>query len=997
MNRKDWQQIDELFTEAAGKSPSERAVFLEQSCAGDSKLRREVERLLKSNDTAPEFIETPAFEIVASEIAGDQSDALIGTALGRYTVLKLIGLGGMGQVYLAEDRALGRKVALKILLDSYAEKDPDGVRRFQQEARAASTLNHPNIAHIYEIDRTNGTNFIAMEYVEGELLESRISGQPMGPLEIIDIAIQIADTLDEAHAKGITHRDIKSANVIISDRGRIKVLDFGLAKTSSLLEDGSTDSSFIKTRPGLVFGTVSYMSPEQALGRKVDNRTDIFSLGVVLYEMATGRLPFNGDTPTETIDRIAHAQPDGIARFNYDVPDELERIIRKSLRKSPDERYQTARDLLVDLKNLRHEMSTVNAGLTYDSDSLITTSKDRTVSKGLTRDVPAHPTSSAEYIVGEIKRHKLAAGLVAGLLVIALIAIPIALRKLGTGTVAPSGSAMKSKRLITSATGGKAGNTAISPDGRFVVYKDDAADRRQALWIKQVATGATKQIVDADEVQYRGTTFSHDGNFVYYVVKSAAKYPSGALFQVPVIGGRSKQLMVNISGPITESPDGKQISFQYENHVMVADANGVALREVATVFGTRATTPVGPAWSPNGELIAFGSQAENGPYMSIFTVNLKSGKIDQVTKQKWGSVRRLLWLTDGSGLIALASDPEQSFSQIWEISYPAGQVRGITSDVNGHGHVSLGLTADSSTLVTQQEDDVSHVWISDYPEVHATRQITAGEGKTDGVFGLSWLAGNLLYSSRTNRGWNLWQVKADGTEPSALTSDAYRDEYPVATPDGQKVVFRSTRAAGLYHIWTMRADGTDLKQLTTGDDTEETAPRVSPDGRSVVYFSRTAGKLRVRRVSIDGGDPIQLTDYQSYAPDISPDGKFIACGFFDESTNPARWRVGIISFSGGRPVKTFDLPDTSDFRQSPLDGRAAPYVRWVSSDAIAYVDRRNGASNIWSQSIDGGLPKQLTNFSSGLIFNFDFSRDGKHIATARGTRSSDVILISGFR
>src|SRR5262249_22782088 len=273
-----------------------------------------------------------------------------------------LGAGGMGEVYLAEDTRLDRRVAVKILPADFA-RDPGRMKRFVQEAKAASALNHPNVAHIYEIGEADGVNFLAMGDVEGEPLTAKIGGRPMDAAATLDIAIQAADALDEAHTKGVTHRDIKPANLMITPRGQVKVLDFGLAKVSRAeAEPAATNApTEAMTAPGVVMGTVQYMSPEQALGKAVDHRTDLFSLGIVFYEMATGRLPFSGATPTETISHILHSQPDAIARLNYSISPELERIIRKCLEKEADRRYQSARELLVDLRNLKRDTSAASA------------------------------------------------------------------------------------------------------------------------------------------------------------------------------------------------------------------------------------------------------------------------------------------------------------------------------------------------------------------------------------------------------------------------------------------------------------------------------------------------------------------------------------------------------------------------------------------------------------------------------------------------------------
>jgi serine/threonine protein kinase/tetratricopeptide (TPR) repeat protein len=285
-----------------------------------------------------------------------QNPFLIGKQVGPYKIHSLLAVGGMGEVYLAQDPRLDRTIALKILPTELAS-DPARIQRFIREARAASGLKHPNVATIYEIGKSDEYHFIAMEYVEGQTLAAKISGHPLPIAEIVDIGIQVADALDEAHRKGIAHRDIKPANLMLTSREQVKILDFGLAKVARPEGQalGSDISTVVKTETGVVMGTVQYMSPEQVLGKEVDHRTDIFSLGVVLYEMATGRLPFTGNSTSETVDRILHGQPDAIARFNYSVPAELERITRKCLEKDRERRYQSARDLLIDLRSLKRD------------------------------------------------------------------------------------------------------------------------------------------------------------------------------------------------------------------------------------------------------------------------------------------------------------------------------------------------------------------------------------------------------------------------------------------------------------------------------------------------------------------------------------------------------------------------------------------------------------------------------------------------------------------
>ncbi|MEK6284837.1 MAG: protein kinase [Acidobacteriota bacterium] len=437
MTPERYQKAGHLYHAALEIEPEARAAFLDGACGSDEELRREAESLLRAHDKVGNYFAAPALEVAAGLVAGRQNLSLMGQSLSHYRVLSLIGAGGMGEVYLAEDTHLGRKVALKLLPKEFTE-EPDRVRRFELEARSASSLNHPNIVTIFEVGQVDGRHFIATEYIDGQTLRERLSGAQLEVGEALDVAAQIASALEAAHEAGIVHRDIKPENVMVRRDGLVKVLDFGLAKLTERQSRSGSESTTVvdvDTTPGLVLGTVSYMSPEQARGLKVDARSDNFSLGVVIYEMVAGRCPSEGATPSDVIAAILQNEPLPLARFAQNVPAELERIVAKALCKDREERYQTVSELSVDLKSLKQELEVearLSRSLQPDGNGgkITTTSGSQaaveTVSESAatTGDgATARTTSSAEYLVSEIKRHKRGAVLAAAAVVVAVAAV----------------------------------------------------------------------------------------------------------------------------------------------------------------------------------------------------------------------------------------------------------------------------------------------------------------------------------------------------------------------------------------------------------------------------------------------------------------------------------------------------------------------------------------------------------------------------------------------
>ena len=1018
MRPERWQQIDRLFHSVLERPPCDRAEFLRQASEGDELLRLEVQSLIASHEHPDSFIDTPADDIAAGLLAGGQTRLSAGQKLGHYTITSLLGAGGMGEVYLAQDLKLGRQVALKLLPAEFT-RDHSRVRRFEQEARAVSALNHPNIVTIYEIGRSESSHFIATEFVDGQTLRQHITGSKsradrdrsaahsrMDIGQVLDITTQVASALTAAHAAGIVHRDIKPENIMLRGDGFVKVLDFGLAKLAlpnvSTTDSEATNESMVTTNPGVVMGTVQYMSPEQARGLDVDVRSDVWSLGVVLYEMITGRAPFRGETSSHVIVSILEKEPPPLARYS-EVPEDLERIVMRLLRKNKEERYQTANDLANDLNSLKQELvveARLKGPLKLDSNARHTATLSgghaeigTTVSTSEARTLPIdiyRSMSSAEHETSKIKNSKAPALILATLILLGGVALglyTLLRRELAAPTT--RATAFQTIELVKLTNTGRVTDAAISLNGKYVAYVSEDGGK-QSIWLRQVTTPNKVEIVPPAEIQYYGSTFSRDGNYIYYIAKERNN-TIGVLHRVPVLGGVSVKLIVDVDGPITLSPDGKQLAFVRgsstgERALMLANADGSEERKLVSRTGYDAFSFSGPTWSPDGKSIASGAAYSdaNGRYLSIVAVDVGDGSVKPLTTQKWRAIGRIWWLQNGKGFVFTATDLGRgSNSQLWHLSYPNGEAQKITRDLQDYDGVSL--TSDSTALVSKQTQTISSLWVAPSDDTDRGKEILTHKEDDSPLYyyrtRFSWMPnGQIIYTSLVNGTPSILVMTAQGTANKQLTSDPSSNSFPSVTSDERYVVFVSDRT-GFTNVWRMDTDGNNEKQLTTGED--DSWAWCSPDGQWVVYHSGALGKRTLRRVSIEGGNSEPLTDYPSVCPVVSPDGKLISCYYRPETKAP--WKLAVIPFNGGTPVKTFDVPQNVVFQS---------LVRWTPDNrALAYVMSRDGISNIWIQPLDGRPPRQLTNFNSNQIFWFDWSRDGRQLGISRGTITSDVVLI----
>ena len=912
-----------------------------------------------------------------------------GTQFDRYEVRSLIGSGGMGEVYLARDVHLGRQVALKVLLEKFTASKGH-LRRFEQEARATSALNHPNILTIHEIGQVDSTYFIATEFVEGKTLRQVISGSELGLAKAVDIAIQISSGLAAAHAAGIIHRDIKPENIMLREDGYVKILDFGLAK---LIEDqllshpvtlNESTLPNVETLSGAIVGTLRYMSPEQLRGLPVDARSDIWSLGVVLYEMVAGRAPFRGNSNADVIVTVLEKEPSPVTDYLSDGPPLLADIIHKTLAKDKGERYRTVNDLQVDLKLLSEELHGEPRWREQQTLQL----RPGVSGSRASKDVSARSASRGSVTQAVSEHRWLVPGLFVALAV--LLGSYGVYRLLRTASPPPAKvSPYQDATLTKLGDTGRATDGVISPDGKYIVYSMDDGGK-QSLWLRQVIGGTGVLIIPAGDVRYSGMTFSPDSNYIYYVAfeKDANV---GRLFRIPLLGVTPKKIIEDVDAPVSFSPDGTQIAFvrgypsRKQTALMIASADGsgerqLAVRQSPDDFGWKG----GPAWSPDGEQIA----CAVGTYdlkMHLVAVNVRDGSEKVILSGKWPWIGRVVWLRDGSGLLMVARNDSTDFRQIWYVGYPSSQLQRITGDLDEFGARSLSATADSQRVLLVETEYLSNIWISPNGDERRSKQI--GNGRSDGFNGLSWTPDDkIVYTSRANGSLDIWIMDREGAKPKQLTFESGSNYHPTVTHDGQFIVFTSTRAGG-QDLWRMDIDGSNAKQLTK--DANASWPSCSPDGKSVVYKTYKSGKRTLWKVNIDGGPSQQITDKYMGSPAVSPDGKMIACDYWDEQMG-SQFQLAIVSSDSGTPVKTLNWrPDPALALYIP------PVIRWMPDGrAVSYSDNHTSAGNIWTQSLNEESPRQVTGFQTQKIFWFDWSADGKQIATSRGVTVRDVVMIT---
>src|SRR5216684_7004338 len=640
-----------------------------------------------------------------------------GQLIAHYKIVRKVGGGGMGVVYEAEDTKLGRRVALKFL-PAETDKDATSLERFVREARAASALNHPGICTIHAIEEHDGRTFIAMELLEGQTLDKLI---PLGALPIprtVDIGIQLADALDAAHKKGILHRDIKPANIFVTERNAVKILDFGLAK---LLPEHRADfggettlgdpETLLLTSPGTAVGTIAYMSPEQARGEDLDPRSDLFSLGGVLYQLTTGKVPFPGTTSAVVFDNILHNPPMAPVTLNPDVPAELERILNKALEKDRDVRYQVAAELRADLKRLQREM---DSGKTMP----VTSSSGRIPTQvSVPAAQPAEPPrtrSSTSVLIAAASKNKFSTGLVLGVALLMVVAAAFGIYSLLPHKKTLPVEAMSIENLTNN---GHVFLARISPDGKYLLHVLDE-NGLQSLWLRHIPTGSNTQVITPAATRYSGLTFSPDGNYIYFVRRNDSEQTIASLYDAPMLGGTPRLLIKDVDSPISFSPDGQRFAYLHQHgdspvaDLKIARRDGTLERDL---FHHKEvlTDSLTLSWSPDGKIIIIPIVQPTPQNIGGFlAVDVATGSVKQAAIAKTRIYYEPSWLPDMSGLLVSASTAETGFrrKQIGIVTFPDGAFHLLTTDTNEYFHPSL--SADGKSIAANQSQSKYQIEIA---------------------------------------------------------------------------------------------------------------------------------------------------------------------------------------------------------------------------------------------------------------------------------------------
>ena len=942
MKPDSWSRVEQVFHLALKVEESQRAAFLEQTCAGDMDLRREVEALIAADKKAETFLESPALEVLGQtprmpppDASGE--DRLPGSTVSHYLILERLGGGGMGVVYKAQDLRLNRFVALKFLPQG-TPLDASQVEQLRREARAASALNNPHICTVHDIDEQAGRPFIVMELLEGQTLKHRLVAGPLSTTEIVSLGIQIAEALDAAHDREIIHRDIKPANIFVTPRGQVKVLDFGLAKSSPADTALTVTADIAQTRAFV--GTLPYMAPEQLQGRGVSPRSDIFAIGTVLYEMATGKRPFTDEFAPELAQSILNKQPPRPRELNPAIPPRLEPIILKCLEKDPQKRYQRAHELLQDLSSFPPPSA-----------------------------IPAFLTRWT--FLGPLT------GAVAALTIVA----GFWLQRTEYFWRNPIGDARF--QTVTDFDGTEQA-AAVSRDGHFVAFLSDR-DGQTDVWVTQVGSGQFHNLTRGSvpglvNPSVRSLGFSPDGSLVtfWFRKQDAANSNDISVGAVPTLGGQPKPYLEG-AAEYDWSFDGSRLAYHTPgpgDPLFVSDGNQRS--GLHPVF----TAPAGlhahfQLWAPDSSFIYF-VQGALPDKLDIWRISPAGRTPERITSHN----SRVIYpvLLDRRTLLYLASDPDGSGPWLYSLNVERRIPHRLTPGLDRY--TSLAASADGRRLVATLATPKKTLWrlrIADSlapTDVAAPARIslTTSTGSSPRL-GPKYL----LYVSATGTSESIWKLSGETTTELWSGRGAQVFGGPAISLDGRSIAF-SVRQQGRTFLYVMQADGTGARIVADSLDLQG-APAWAPDAESITSAANDHGIPHLFRVPLDGRPPSLFVQEYAVDPAWSPDGRFVVYSGPDIGTTFSVKAVSAGADAHSIPALTLT--------------RGARHMAFLAGGrALVFLRGEIQHKNLWRIDLETGAERQLTDFAPDFdIRDFDISPDGREVVLEREQERSDVVLV----
>jgi serine/threonine protein kinase len=947
MTPERWEQITRLYHSAAELAEGDRSRFLEQYCAGDEDLKREVESLLRADSDAGNFITEPIFDGLAQILDQSGPESLIGKMLGHYRIEARIGSGGMGDVYRAVDTRLDRVVALKTLPEVFA-KDERFLRRFQTEARAAATLNHPNVGIIHSVEQIDGRPVITMEFVAGKTLDELTPNDGLDIDVFLDWFVPLADALNHAHDQGIIHRDIKPGNIMISADGIPKILDFGLARIETPAEDIKEDRLHV-TNPGQIVGTPSYMSPEQAEGKPVDQRTDIFSFGVLMYEALTGARPFTGDSYAEVISSLLRSDPPAVSDLRADVPLLLARLIDRCLEKRMRRRYQS-------MKEVRAVLEVAHA-VTENSDSMDSFQR---------KLVAKQPHSLVFWLMIAITVISLG---VSGWLYYSYqypAAKEITFENLTVRRLSQSNNVVYAH---------------ITPDGRSIVYNSIDDNGRRSMSIRLVSDRNVLELMPAQDVSYwGGLAVAKDSSQIYFITANwSAEH--GTLYKISTLGGQPRKLVEKVNDLGSLSPDGSRILFvRYGDTVDIMTANANDGSDERLVYSVSSNTIVrDPHFSHDGQHIFF-ARVENlgrNEKWSLLEIPVAGGAERVILSQRDERINEIAALDNGRELLVNQEDPLSNLNQLYVVDIADGKETRVTNDLNSYFGVSVNEKGDS--IVSAQRYNSNNIFVGDPRTPGSVKKATSDPVA---YYNVAWIDNDrMVYDSLDNNVPHIWSSNPDGSDPQQLTPNDSTDYFPVAAADGTAIFFVSTRT-GERKIWRMDKDGSG-PALMTPVDGHAINPRISPDGKDLIFrWIRDSGDV-LGRVPVGGGEITEMPVYSDSYWAYSHDGSRVAYTVKEKGKRVSG--VAVRRLEETEPYVTLDI---------------APHyiLDWSVDDKGLLLRKREGGpdsfNTVWYVDLETGDERPFYSAKPDDIFDIALSPDGTRIATVQGRLITDAVLLS---